>query len=147
MASQASFPRLPLIGAATLIALTVLAAAAGRLTGAATPMVNGTPVAERVFRFEDRADGAVTVYDVAASRLVAVETGQNGFLRGTLRSMARAREMRGIGDAAPFHLTAWSDGRLTLDDPSTGRHVELEAFGPTNEAVFARLLTVRDGAT
>jgi hypothetical protein len=39
-----------------------------------------------------------------------------------------------------------ADGRLTLDDPSTGRHVELVAFGPDNEAVFAWLLTVMEGS-
>ena len=41
---------------------------------------------------------------------------------------------------APFRLTRYADGRLALDDPSTGAHVELRAFGPTNEAAFARLL-------
>ncbi len=36
---------------------------------------------------------------------------------------------RGHRRPQPFHLSAWRDGRLTLDDPATGRHVELEAFG------------------
>ena len=54
--------------------------------------------------------------------------------------MARARRLDGIGAAPPFRLTAWSDGRLTLDDASDGRHLELEAFGSLNVAVFARLL-------
>jgi hypothetical protein len=34
---------------------------------------------------------------------------------------------------------------LTLDDPATGRHIELEAFGSTNTAVFGRLLTAHGG--
>ncbi len=42
----------------------------------------------------------------------------------------------------PFRLSAWSDGRLTLEDPATGRAVDLEAFGPTNEATFVRLLPI-----
>ena len=33
-----------------------------------------------------------------------------------------------------------ADGRLTLEDPTTHRTVELEAFGQTNEEVFAGLL-------
>ena len=40
----------------------------------------------------------------------------------------------------PFRLTRWSDGRLSLDDPATGRRIELDAFGPTNTAVFAHLM-------
>jgi putative photosynthetic complex assembly protein len=43
----------------------------------------------------------------------------------------------------PFRLTDWTDGRLTLEDRSTGRSVELRAFGATNAAAFARLLTAR----
>ncbi len=42
--------------------------------------------------------------------------------------------------AIPFHLTRWSDGRLTIDDTATGQLIELEAFGHTNEDAFARLL-------
>ena len=33
--------------------------------------------------------------------------------------------------------------RLTLEDPTTGRKVEMEAFGITNEEAFARLLTAK----
>jgi hypothetical protein len=29
---------------------------------------------------------------------------------------------------------------LSLDDPSTGRHVDLEVFGPTNAGAFADIL-------
>ena len=45
----------------------------------------------------------------------------------------------------PFRLSAWSDGRLTLDDPATARHIELQAFGSTNTEVFAQLLTAHGG--
>ena len=50
-----------------------------------------TPISERYLRFEDRADGAVVVYDAKANptdqgaQPIDVATGQNGFLRGTLR--------------------------------------------------------------
>ena len=47
---------------------------------------------------------------------------------------------REIDSGPPFRLTHWSDGRLSLEDPSTGRRIELDAFGPTNTAVFARLM-------
>jgi hypothetical protein len=37
-------------------------------------------------------------------------------------------------------LIGRADGRLTLRDPSTGRIVDLESFGPTNAGEFAHLL-------
>ena len=44
--------------------------------------------------------------------------------------------------AAPFELIARADGRLTLIDTATEARIDLESFGPTNAAVFARLLTL-----
>lgn len=80
-------------------------------------------------------------FDAHGGEVVTVlQPGTNGFIRATLRGLGRARRLEGIGPDAPFHLTAWKDGRLTLDDPTTGRRVDLEAFGITNETAFARLL-------
>jgi len=75
-----------------------------------------------------------------------VAPGTNGFLRGTLRGLARERKRQGIGPEAPFRLTAHDDGRLTLADPATGRRVDLESFGPTNAAVFSQLLVAGGAA-
>jgi putative photosynthetic complex assembly protein len=129
---------------ASLIGFALLAACIGRLTGGETLHGVSSPTVVRELRFADRADGAVLVTNASDNRPLDVLTGQNGFLRGTLRGLARARKSEGIGEDAPFRLTAWADGRLTLDDPSTGRHVELEAFGESNEAVFSRLLTEKE---
>ena len=46
----------------------------------------------------------------------------------------------GLGAEQPFQLIGRTDGRLTLADPATGQRVDLESFGPTNVAVFARFL-------
>ena len=140
------FPRGPLLGMFALVGFSLVAAIVGRVTGGEVLHDPSTPTAERDLLFEDRADGAVVVYNAGDDQPIDVVTGQNGFLRGTLRGLARARHAEDIGPNAPFRLTAWADGRLTLDDPSTGRHIELVAFGPTNVAVFARLLTVKEGA-
>ena len=70
--------------------------------------------------------------------------GENGFLRGTLRGLARTRRSEQVSPAVPFHLAQWPDGRLTLDDPATGRHIELLAFGADNAGVFARLLALAE---
>lgn len=99
------------------------------------------PVAQqRLLRFADRPDGAVVVTDASDGRVVAVITGASGFLRGTLSGLARIRMTQGLGPAIPFRLTSYVNRRLTLSDPATGQTIELEAFGATNEAVFARLL-------
>ena len=57
-----------------------------------------------------------------------------------MRSLVRERKRQGLGPETPFQLLARADGRLTLLDPSTGRRIDLESFGPTNSAVFQRLL-------
>jgi putative photosynthetic complex assembly protein len=142
--ADTAFPRAPLYGAATLIGAALLAVALVRITGVGVSHVpDAEAVSVREFRFEDRADGGITVYDVSAQRTVEAVTGQQGFLRGTLRGLARERKRQGIGPEQPFRLVGRADGRLTLEDPATGRRVDLESFGPTNAAVFAQLLAPR----
>jgi putative photosynthetic complex assembly protein len=116
------------------------------LTIAPLPSVRGpdgaaAPRSERNFLAADRADGAVVITDSATGReVLVVAPGEDGFIRGTLRGLARDRRMRDLGPEAPFRLVAWSDGRLTLDDPATGRRLDLLAFGQTQAEAFARLL-------
>lgn len=135
-------PKALLIGAALLIGTTLVSTAIGRLTGVGTTM---TPHAElvdsRSLHFSDRADGGVDVVDTDSGVSVyVVPPGTNGFLRGVLRGMSRVRKLEGVGPEPSYVLTRWNDGRLSLADPSTGREVNLEPFGPDNYRVFARLL-------
>lgn len=141
-----SVPRGLLLGAAALIGATLLAVATMRLNGV-DPSSRSTAevVAVRELRFEDRPDGSVLVFEargasVDAEPLRVIEPGTHGFLRGALRALVRARHLAGLRAPTPFRLTAHADGRLTLDDPVTGERVDLESFGPTNAAAFARLL-------
>ncbi len=83
--------------------------------------------------------------DAATGQAIDLVSGQQGFLRQTLRGLALTREAAGYGRADPFELSYYADRRLILRDPATNRTVELEAFGPTNEAVFARYLTGQAG--
>jgi putative photosynthetic complex assembly protein len=112
---------------------------------AATQVPRSTPVAERSLLFADGPDHSVIVRDAATARIIAVVTGPAGFLRPTLRGLAQQRRRDDLSRTTPFRLTLWADGRLTLDDPPTRRHLELEAFGPTNEAVFGHFLTASEG--
>ena len=141
-----TFPRGPLLGAAALVVLALVAAGVGRMATRPPLSVAGA-VMERDLRFADRADGAIVIYQEGEAAPLTVVTGQAGFLRGTLRAMARERRLDKLGPDAPFRLSAWADGRLTLDDTATGQRIELEAFGSDNAAVFARLLAARGKAS
>ena len=137
----AGMPKEVLFGAAALIALTLVGASAARLTGfGKTPEPHASAVQILSLRFDDQQNGSVLVRresDRAVIYTIAPET--NGFMRATLRGLAQERRRSGISDAAPFLLTRWSDGRMTLEDDTTGRNVALEAFGETNAGAFARL--------
>lgn len=103
-------------------------------------------VESRNLRFFDREDGAVVIVDDRLGTKIAVlEPGTHGFVRGVMRGMARERRSKLVGTEPPYRLARWSDGRLTLDDPHTGRWVELVAFGPDNFRAFAMLLDGRSG--
>jgi len=140
---NAQFPKLPLYTAAALIGTTLILVTITRLTGFGDLRTPQTAiVAERELRFQDMQDGGITVFDAANQQIVErVAPGTNGFLRGTLRGLARERKREGIGQEIAFRLTGRSDGRLLLEDPATRRLIDLGSFGPTNAAVFARLLT------
>lgn len=135
------FPRAPLFGAIAMVALALVTAGAGRVFGPSKDIDTSSPVEIVDLRFIDRTDGRIQVVTANDGTTVdLVEPGTNGFLRGTMRGLAQERVRQGLGAETPFRLTAWGSGRLTLDDPVTGRHIDLGAFGPTNIAVFARLL-------
>ncbi|MEZ5788815.1 MAG: photosynthetic complex assembly protein PuhC [Xanthobacteraceae bacterium] len=135
------FPRLPLFGAAALILFALVSIAAYRGWYGLPDTSEAAPVAMRELRFLDQPDGAVAVIDPPTEQVLTfLAPGTNGFVRATLRGLARARKRQDIGTEPPFRLKRMADGRLILDDPTTGRHVDLAAFGSTNAAAFARLL-------
>ena len=126
------------LGALVLVSLAGVSAV--RLSGVDIHAPDAAAVMTRELRFEDRPDGSIAVIDAKDSQLVTSIVGQNGFVRGTLRGLARERRRSGLGAEPPFELIGRADGRLTLHDPATGRTVDLESFGPVNAAEFARLL-------
>jgi putative photosynthetic complex assembly protein len=136
------FPRAPLFALGALVLASVVTVAAVRLTGIGVVRVpDAAPVAMREFRFEDRPDGSIVVLDASGQQLIdTVAPGTNGFLRGTMRGLARERMRQGVSPALPFRMIGRADGKLTLEDPGTGRRVDLGSFGPTNAAVFAHIM-------
>ena len=124
-----------------MVLSSVVAVALYRSSGAPIHQPDAPALATRELRFLDRSDGSIEVVDAKSGVTVTSIVGQNGFVRGTLRGLARERKRQGIGIEPAFDLVARADGRLTLLDPATGRRVDLESFGPTNTAEFARLLS------
>lgn len=140
-------PRSTLALAGALVVVAVIGAALNRTPPAelseAPPVVAGTT---RALHFADGDDGSVLVHDARSGALVArVEPGTNGFLRATLRGLARDRRKSGFGAEQPFRLSRLADGEVLLEDPATGRRVYLRAFGSTNAAAFAALLAPAAG--
>lgn len=140
--APAPLPRVPMLALAALVLISLISVAVVRWSGMSVHTPDAPPVATRMLRFEDRPDGSIAVIDATSGRLLERVQGEQGFLRGSLRALARERRMREVGALPPFELAARADGRLTLTDPATGARLDLESFGPTNAAVFARLLTL-----
>ncbi|MEM9357862.1 MAG: photosynthetic complex assembly protein PuhC [Pseudomonadota bacterium] len=138
------FPRYALYFAGILIVFSIALAVTGRSTGYGTTSVaKSTPLMERELRFLDQSDGSIQVLAAPENRDVAtLPPGTSGFVRVVMRGLARHRKLRGVGDAVPFRLTQWRNGRLSIFDPVTRKVVYLGAFGKPNRQAFARLLTI-----
>jgi putative photosynthetic complex assembly protein len=122
-----------------LVVLVLAATAIARWQGW-QDRVSDAPVQwERSLRFEDTPQGEVQVSDADSGQVVALFAGEQGFLRGTLRALVRERRRQSANEATPFVLRGHADARLVLLDPSTGQRIDLDSFGPSNKAVFARL--------
>ncbi len=136
----------PIAAAGALVIASICAVGAVRLSGMPISTPDAPAAVERDLRFVDRTDGSVEVVEAGSGRVVDRVVGESGFVRGTLRGLARERKRQGIGADQPFRLVAHVDGRLTLLDPQTGRRVDLESFGPTNAAAFAHMLSAAQRA-
>lgn len=125
--------------AVVLLAALLLGVAGLRLSGYSPAVQPGAVVAERALRFADAADGAVVVSAENGAPIARLH-GEQGFLRGVLRGLARDRRAQGVPADRPLHLSLRDDGRLLLTDPDTGARIDLASFGPDNAAVFAAWL-------
>lgn len=123
----------------SLLLLVLLAVAWTRWTGESLPVQEAPVSWQRDLQFVDAPNGDVLALNPSDGAEVARFAGEQGFVRGTLRALARERKRRGLGAEAPLQLVAHQDGRLTLQDPQTGERIGLEAFGNSNRAVFAAL--------
>ena len=126
---------LGLVMLATLILVAVV-----RFSGVDIRYADSPSQQVRLLRFADMDNGDIGVFNAQDGSELARFSGEQGFMRGALRAMARERKRRDIGPMDPFELHARTDGRLTLIDPATQMRLDLESFGPTNAGLFAQLL-------
>jgi putative photosynthetic complex assembly protein len=98
--------------------------------------------------FVEQDDGGIAINDASDGAVLArVAPGANSFLRSLMRGLARARNRSNIGPETPFTLTRWANGTMSLTDETTGRRVDLDAFGPTQAETFAKIFPARKATT
>jgi putative photosynthetic complex assembly protein len=138
-------PKGGVFAGAALILFALVAVTTVRLTGAGgSHMTLPAAVESRDLQFEDGQNGAVLVYDAGDHQLVdTLAPGTNGFIRVVMRGLARERKLGDIGAQPPFRLTRYSGGEITLTDTSSGKQIDLGAFGSSNTQAFARLMNLR----
>jgi putative photosynthetic complex assembly protein len=141
MSDTIHVPRYFPYAVALIIGGTMLAAGTARLTGYAAPPAPPPVLASVDLQFSDMADGGVSVRNAETGALIAdVPMRKDGFLRMTLRFFEAARQRENVAGTQPFELTEFAGGRMRLFDPATGQAIELEAFGPSNIAEYAKFL-------
>ena len=131
-----------LIGGGLVMAVSLLMVTSARV--GLTPHQH-RPVAARVesldFKVRSEAAGVEGVYAASDGRRVAALAARgDDFLPSLVDKLRQERRLRGVGGDAPFRLVRWSDGRVSMQDPTTGRELNLESFGSVNEANAARLI-------
>jgi putative photosynthetic complex assembly protein len=136
-------PRSAVAALGGVLLVSLVAVAWARYTGWNPREPDAPTVTERTLAFADAPGGAIAVTDAASGQPLGLLQGEQGFLRGVLRSFMRERKRQSLPLEAPLRLLARADGRLTLHDPSTGQRVDLESFGRDNVAVFTPWISQR----
>lgn len=139
-AAEKDMPRGPLIAAAGLVVVALVAVGLARAGGYEPVRSPPAPVVEsHDLHFVDVAGGSVDVLE-SGERIAVLPSGYDGFVRVVLRSFTRDRKLRGLGAEEPFRIRRHADGRLSIEDRATFRTVDLAGFGADNVAAFAKLI-------
>jgi putative photosynthetic complex assembly protein len=100
----------------------------------------------RVLRFDDGSDGSVTVRDAKTGAIIdTFYTGEGAFVRSTVRALVNDRRRKGVTSPGDFRLEIREGAKVYLIDETTQRVLALNAFGPSNSAVFAAFMSNQKG--
>lgn len=140
--TRSAFPRMPLYSAFALIAFAVGAIVFGQTTGIGTVLNNdGRPLDMiDLVIVHDKETGVTFVRDTSGKVLAEYQSGEGGFVSGSVRGLARMRLVAEAPTTEPYRLIRWENGAVTLSDTVTGQRIYLNAFGPDNVAAFAQFL-------
>ena len=124
--------------AALALALTVLA----QLTGIGAMKTElGSVMSEKPIRILVADTGEVRVTDLDGGRdYLTFSEGRGAFFRSIERAFSLKRRTGDVAADAPYMITTWSTGRMTLNDPATGHQVPIDAFGVSVTETFADLI-------
>lgn len=138
----------PLVIIFAALAMIVLAIGALRLSGyhPASSVPEGVSEASRRLQFEDAPQGSVIVRDANTGEDIhTFQRAEGSFVRATLRALVNNRKHQGIPLEGQFRLDRFNGHQLFLTDEATGRSISLNAFGPSNTAVFAAFMSNQKG--
>jgi putative photosynthetic complex assembly protein len=139
---RGSFPRLPLYSAFALVAFAFVTIIFSQLTGIGSMLTDpGRPV-DMVDLTIRQGDGdRVEVSDANSGKILAdFAPGEGGFVRGSMRALARMRMTADVDVNEPYRVIKWSSGAVSLSDTRTGQRIYLNAFGPDQVAAFEKFL-------
>ena len=123
-------------GLAAIVVLIGIARLAGVQPPPSLPLVAATQTRE--IMVEDGALGSVIVRDAKTGVMIKTyKSGEGSFLRATLRALVNGRKHQGLSSQGNFRLESYAGPQLFLTDEVSGKTLSMNAFGPTNTAVFA----------
>lgn len=144
-----SFRPLPMLPTALAMAAVVALIGTARLLGVRpeASLPTSAAFAQRVLSFED-AKGMVIVRDADTGEIIQqFGKGEGTFVRATLRALVNDRKKQGISKKEDFRLEAHKGPQFYLIDEASGRTISLNAFGPSNTAVFAAFINTNATTT
>lgn len=101
---------------------------------------DGAIVSERIVHLQGTVAGAARITDAEGVEIMRFASGDGGFVSTIDRVIRRERLRNGVSNDGVLHVRMREGQRLSIFDPSTGREIELEAFGRDNIAKFAVLV-------
>ncbi|MEO1773856.1 MAG: photosynthetic complex assembly protein PuhC [Pseudomonadota bacterium] len=100
-----------------------------------------TPVlSSRAVAFEEQADGLIVRDADTGAEVATLLDAEGGFVHNVVRVLTKERRRHAVGPEQPYSITAYTNGRVSITDLSTGRVIDINAFGATQVESFRALL-------